>query len=533
LNTSSLDRRDLAAAGLAVPYAALVLRFRFVCDDAFISFRYAKNLAAGNGLVYNLGERVEGYSNFLWVLICAVIERLHGDVTVWPLLVSAAAGAALLGLVYVALRRELELDPAPSLLATLLLAASPAYAVWATSGLETMPFALLLFTAFHLLVLRREGIHPAAGVVALLLTLIRTEGIAWAVLILALAAYARSRADRPWRGQLAIAAGTVLGGYAVYFAGRYGYYHELVANTVSAKAGLSPAVVARGLKYLIWNYLTLLTPALAIPGLWLARRRASLAVLGPVAVMAAAVAGYSIAVGGDFMAMGRLLVPGLAFNTLLIGWLFQDLAARRRNPTLGLGAAALVIGLLPAFNVRLVPTALMDRFYFRYGIKHHQTELDYWRFMKRNTADWTREGQAVAAYAPANATYVRIPIGAAGYYSGLYIHDLCGLINPTVARLPVTHLSNPGHDKCQAPIYLLPQQPDILYSFISPAAELKQHLDDIRAKDYSDRYVADFIPLPPQPPASTPDYLILCRRLRPNETADKAWGQLYERLAKD
>ncbi|GAH95705.1 unnamed protein product, partial [marine sediment metagenome] len=33
-------------------------------DDAYISYRYAQNLAEGNGLVYNLGERVEGYSNF-------------------------------------------------------------------------------------------------------------------------------------------------------------------------------------------------------------------------------------------------------------------------------------------------------------------------------------------------------------------------------------------------------------------------------------------------------------------------------------
>ena len=38
-------------------------------DDAFISFRYAKNLADGQGLVFNPGERVEAYSNFSWVLL--------------------------------------------------------------------------------------------------------------------------------------------------------------------------------------------------------------------------------------------------------------------------------------------------------------------------------------------------------------------------------------------------------------------------------------------------------------------------------
>jgi hypothetical protein len=42
---------------------------RFIQDDAFISFRYAFHSAQGQGLVWNLGELVEGYTNFLWVLI--------------------------------------------------------------------------------------------------------------------------------------------------------------------------------------------------------------------------------------------------------------------------------------------------------------------------------------------------------------------------------------------------------------------------------------------------------------------------------
>ena len=34
-------------------------------DDRFIGFRYSRNFARGNGLVYNVGERVEGYTSFL------------------------------------------------------------------------------------------------------------------------------------------------------------------------------------------------------------------------------------------------------------------------------------------------------------------------------------------------------------------------------------------------------------------------------------------------------------------------------------
>ena len=48
----------------------------FLCDDAFISFRYARNLLEGHGLVFNPGEYVEGYSNFLWTLELALLWAL-------------------------------------------------------------------------------------------------------------------------------------------------------------------------------------------------------------------------------------------------------------------------------------------------------------------------------------------------------------------------------------------------------------------------------------------------------------------------
>src|SRR6267154_221619 len=49
--------------------ALLAWSGRFIQDDAFISFRYADNLVRGIGLVWNQGERVEGYTNFLWTLL--------------------------------------------------------------------------------------------------------------------------------------------------------------------------------------------------------------------------------------------------------------------------------------------------------------------------------------------------------------------------------------------------------------------------------------------------------------------------------
>jgi hypothetical protein len=58
-----------------------------VPDDAVTSMQYAKNLAHGHGLVFNQGERVDGYTNFLWVLVMtplyAVCGCAGGEYDVW------------------------------------------------------------------------------------------------------------------------------------------------------------------------------------------------------------------------------------------------------------------------------------------------------------------------------------------------------------------------------------------------------------------------------------------------------------------
>ena len=79
---------------LSIPYLCLVRRFWFITDDAFISFRFSRNLALGHGLRYNLGEHVpvEGYSNFLWVVIGAGFEFLHLDLTLFMPLLSTLCG---------------------------------------------------------------------------------------------------------------------------------------------------------------------------------------------------------------------------------------------------------------------------------------------------------------------------------------------------------------------------------------------------------------------------------------------------------
>src|SRR5436309_9511779 len=132
-----------AAAALLLLGLAHMLTLWFVSDDAFISYRYARNLAGGIGLVYNPGERVEGYSNFLWTLIASLVIRAGGRPELWMPALGVVCSLATLGLVMAAMRRR----GASPLLAGAILAANPAFAAYATSGLETALFTLLVTSA--------------------------------------------------------------------------------------------------------------------------------------------------------------------------------------------------------------------------------------------------------------------------------------------------------------------------------------------------------------------------------------------------
>ena len=154
-----------ACIAILAGWAALAYRFWFVCDDAWISFRFARNWAAGHGVRYNLGDQVpvEGYSNFLWVAIAAAFEALQASPSFWMPLVSGGCSFILLGATYWALRHDLGVNRQASLLACAALGWSPVFAVWTSGGLETMAATLCMFVCFESWVLTPERDIPLPG----------------------------------------------------------------------------------------------------------------------------------------------------------------------------------------------------------------------------------------------------------------------------------------------------------------------------------------------------------------------------------
>ncbi len=151
----SRGSRALVLAGIALALGVFLLQvvwfWHYTNDDAYISFRYSRFLAEGRGPYFNLGEHVEGYTNFLLVLVLAPVARWLGPDAVAPAAKTVGVLSGALALVAAAWLAQRVLRHAGSgrgtaalggVLAAGLVGVDPSFSLNATSGLETTFFSL-------------------------------------------------------------------------------------------------------------------------------------------------------------------------------------------------------------------------------------------------------------------------------------------------------------------------------------------------------------------------------------------------------
>src|SRR6188768_718354 len=254
------ERRLLLGGALVlVTLTALLYRIRYrgnTIDDAYISFQYAKNWASGQGLVFNPGERVEGYSNFLWVALLTPLWPLcgqHPDAFAFAAFALALA-LALSGLVLVARIAAREFTTSVSFLAAVLLVAfDDAFVSYAVFALETHLVIALLLGALYCDVARFRNFRFALGACFALLSLTRLDGALFALCYFAVEAVRLLRLDAATRrlelADLCLTGFCFLVPFGVYFIARYHYYGHLLPNTFYLKVGDSLAALPRGIAY--------------------------------------------------------------------------------------------------------------------------------------------------------------------------------------------------------------------------------------------------------------------------------------------
>ncbi len=389
-------------AGLAVALAvAASLAFAVACDglvdDAYIQFRYAANLAAGAGPVFNPGERIEGASGGAWIGLLALGSRLIGleaGIIGRTLSLLLAPVATLLAALAV---RRLAGERAGALAAAIW-AALPTPALYAATGLETTAFAAALWLVALGAVTERSG---AAALGGALVALLRPEG----AVLAALALPGWRRLGRAGRAAVIVA---LLAGVTIAGA-RLAYFGTPLPRSVLVKGFAAAAPVAFGAAYLGRALLEWWPLLLVAPATLRARRAlpALLAALGWTAVVALR--------GGDWMPGSRYLLPLLV---VLVAAAACH-AGRLR--------AALVIGLALWGVVQIVPL--------------HEPRPPFVGALARAMAEhrvqsrwWEALGRWLGASAPPGTTLATGPAGALPYASGLPTFDMYGLCSKVTSR---------------------------------------------------------------------------------------------------
>lgn len=459
LTSGALAVQFLVLAALLARELPAVWEQRWVQDDAYVSFRYARNLLAGHGLVYNIGHRVEGYTNFLWTMLSAVPMAAGMDD---PLPAMQGLGLALCAATYLVLfllgLALFRAGHAVAPLAAVPLLQHYSFNLWFVSGMETPLVSFLVAAALLLFTLDperwpRSPNMLAATCAALLLTRPDSVCVLAGLGVAALFTH-RNAIRREPRARLLAPALLFLAIYLPYTIWRVTYYGEFLPNTYYAKIGYL-TYYARGWEYLR-TYLDLYPlrhPLLLVPlGALLATDDTTRRFLWGATAAGAAVFWYVVRLGGDFMEW-RFLTPvtGVLYPAVVVaaGTAASRLFRLFAPPPLPRVCAATISAtaalLLAVATHRAVPLARHER------IPGQETIALLSRYARVEQYDWLGAARVFDRVIPRNASIATSSAGMIPFYLGeRHTLDLCGLTDPIIARREIdpNNRGRMGHEVC-------------------------------------------------------------------------------------
>lgn len=424
---------------------------RVPVDDAFITFRFAKNLMDGHGLGFNVGERVEGYTSFGQLLLVAPAAAI-GKIAVqlWAVLLGLLAWAGVAALVW---RQVVRVRGAASSaylewLLVLYLALCTPGVMWSNSGMETALFALAWVAAWalHLREVEDDRWPWASGLTVFAAGLLHPEGVLIGLVLAVswLAPFTKKRLAR------AVMFGAIAWGlFGLYWLWRWSYFGYFMPNTYYAKVGSGGALLHAGLTYLWLSSLSMLTPLVLLALLawrgrtWRTWPRWLWVALGLIGILCA----YVVQVGGDYFAFQRFLLPTIPFFAIAVWYFARDILTTRgkapaKRPLLW---ASVTVFALVAWSNIMPPGHMLQH-----------------KLLQRVMKEYIAAGTVLGRTVPEGATIATIPIGAFGLYSEHRILDLVGLTDLHLAHLDVaTGTRVVGHEKYDYG-YVMERQPEII-----------------------------------------------------------------------
>lgn len=451
---------EIALAALAIALRALPgLR---TIDDAYITFRYARNLLAGNGFVYNSGEAVLGTTTPLYTLLMAGLAGLtgSGDYPQIAVIVNALADGLTAALLYGLARRTLD-SRRPGIALGALWAVSPMSVTFAIGGMETSVVILWMVGAASAYLAGRTRL---AAFLSALAILTRPDALIW---VGPLALDALIRALRAHRWPWAEAAWLVvpLLPWVLFATLTFG---SPLPNSVSAKAVAYSLEDTQALQRLLQHYATPFfehrvfgVPAIGI-GLGLALYPALSAVGGLKLIRTESrtwpLVAYpwfyfvTFAVANPLIFRWYLAPPlPFYFLSILAGvWALTGFirSSRVRYAVPGLLYAAMLAMSLNAWALRLDhgPPRPAPK------MAWHKLELLY-----------EQAGRDLAPEVTGETVIAAHDIGAVGYFSGAEILDTLGLVSPqSTAYYPIGESMLATTGTAVAPDLIFDERPDFI-----------------------------------------------------------------------
>ncbi len=461
-----IDRRVAAVALLVILLLAMIAWFnRFIQDDAFISFRYAQNLVNGNGLVWNVGERVEGYTNFLWTLLMGVPMFLDIDPVNFSCLAGIVCFIISLGFTFKLAHLMLG-SRTQALLAVIFLGSNYTFSCYATGGLETQLQAALLtallYLAFRIVHQRVFDLASlmACSFLAALALLTRLDSAIFIAVLLTLLLFLIAREKTPIKIKSARIAVLVLPCLIIvsaWFCWKAGYYGDLLPNTYYAKAGglsfpVSVLIYKFGIKYIYFFLLSYwLIPFLLLFLLSLKRLRTKPGMTVITLIMALWLL-YIIKVGGDFMEF-RMMVLILPLSAVVLVWLIFHVVVQKP-----VQIALVAVVLLGSWS----HSAWFGKTFRMPGVESIELLQGHLYGPGRS---WCTIGRRLGELFHDENRPVVIATTAAGaipYYSRLETVDMLGLNDRWIARHGRFGGIRPGHRKVATTGYLLRRKANLV-----------------------------------------------------------------------
>lgn len=296
----------------------------FSVDDTFISMRVARNVADGYGFVYNIGENVEGFSNWLWVVFMVI-----------PLKLGFFTGESMLGLLwfakglsimfsiltlitlYLFLKRVFIDEPYKEYYAiggVVSLISCAIFTSWSMSGMETTSWTFFLLSSvvsLTSLINEKNDRHLRTVVISSILlvstVLSRPEGIYIAAILLSVCMFISRKTSRN-KYVLMVSIPVVLV-YAGFLLWRWNTYHDIFPNTYYAKTGGGLRSYFFGIKYAVAGFGSISALILVFAPLALFIYKSYKDVVTLIFSVVLALTFFMIYSSGDWMPGFRFLVP--------------------------------------------------------------------------------------------------------------------------------------------------------------------------------------------------------------------------------